>query len=135
MRFITALTFLSPLLALATANPTVTDDVDLEARIKDAEEKKLAASLINTVIEVSEADEAPLEARQSKKCPDENGCKCKKVKRGQYCGSCLEVEKYGSGGSIFHIFECNSKGGCCDYGPAKDCDSYEKGSKRCPRKN
>jgi hypothetical protein len=52
-----------------------------------------------------------------------NGCKCKKgTPQGQYCGECSEVIGAGSGGSFRNdIFECNTSGGCCDYGYNKIC--------------
>ena len=31
------------------------------------------------------------------------------------------VELLGSGGSQEHVYQCNSNGGCCDYGYATDC--------------
>jgi len=52
-----------------------------------------------------------------------NGCKCKKgTKQGQYCGLCGQVTSLGSGG-VYDIYECNSGGGCCDYGSSSKCDS------------
>ncbi|RJE21109.1 hypothetical protein PHISCL_06543 [Aspergillus sclerotialis] len=49
------------------------------------------------------------------------GCKCAKgTKQGQYCGISSAVTVLGSGG-IEDIYECNSSGGCCSYGPADKC--------------
>lgn len=54
-----------------------------------------------------------------------NGCKCQKVKQGQYCGldwkgSNFVVTDLGSG-DWDDIFECNPQGGCCDYGYSSKC--------------
>jgi hypothetical protein len=64
-----------------------------------------------------------------------NGCQCSTkypLEQGQYCGNC--VWSNGAGYIITakrvnnHVYECNSSGGCCDYGPASDCGS---GTARC----
>lgn len=83
-----------------------------------------------------EAQGGILEDRDlSKRACKNNGCKCQKVSQGQYCGLCWRnndfiVTKLGTGGAWNHVYECNSSGGCCDYGYAKDCD-LQKSSIRC----
>jgi hypothetical protein len=53
-----------------------------------------------------------------------NGCKCKPGTRaGVYCGFCDAVTDAGSG-SFTDVFQCNSKGSCCDYGPRQSCDKF-----------
>jgi hypothetical protein len=53
-----------------------------------------------------------------------NGCKCQKGTRaGVYCGFCDAVINAGSG-SFTDVFQCNSAGGCCDYGPRTSCDKF-----------
>jgi len=53
-----------------------------------------------------------------------NGCKCKVGTRaGLYCGYCDAVTNSGSG-LFSDVFQCNSKGGCCDYGPRKSCAKF-----------
>jgi hypothetical protein len=72
-------------------------------------------------------EEPTLEKRACK----ENGCKCiTGMKQGQYCGLCITnksngpfvIKNYGTGGGYYHKYECNPKGGCCDYGFSYDCD-------------
>ena len=84
-----------------------------------------------------EAQAAPLEERTLDKrdCDETTACKCQKIKRGQYCGSCYKgsdwiVTDLGKRGAWNHVYECNEKGGCCDYGYAKDCD-LKKNKMRC----
>jgi len=57
----------------------------------------------------------------------ENGCSCQKgTEQGRYCGLCKSgasfyVSNRGSGGTSNDVFECNPRGGCCNYGRASDC--------------
>ncbi|KAL1837543.1 hypothetical protein VTJ49DRAFT_3666 [Mycothermus thermophilus] len=54
-----------------------------------------------------------------------NGCQCVSgLKQGVYCGNCV----VGAGTYAIktkrvknHAYECNPRGGCCDYGVANDC--------------
>ena len=111
MRYFTAVLMLSWLAAFASANAE-------SGAIQD----------------ISERDTNPLEDRATAlvKCPDRNGCKCrKKTKQGQYCGGCRAVTDAGKGGTFFDIFECNPNGGCCNYGPAKKCEGSQI-QKNCP---
>ncbi|KAL9949057.1 hypothetical protein D7B24_005935 [Verticillium nonalfalfae] len=55
-----------------------------------------------------------------------NGCKCNsRGKQFRSCGNCVWTD---NGAWVIkkkrvknHIYECAPDGGCCDYGPAKDC--------------
>lgn len=68
----------------------------------------------DSVVKARELESLGLEKRACRK----NGCKCKKgTKQGSYCGLCSAVTDRGSDGWYTQdIFECNSSGGCCDYG-------------------
>ncbi|KAJ8117133.1 hypothetical protein OPT61_g1606 [Boeremia exigua] len=64
----------------------------------------------------------PLEKRACKA----NGCRCLSgLKAGVYCGNCYQPSTnywvLTSKQVKNHAFECNNKGGCCDYGVANDC--------------
>jgi hypothetical protein len=63
-----------------------------------------------------------------------NGCKCRPgTKQGSYCGLCDAVTDRGSDGWYTRdIFECNSSGGCCDYGTNSVC-SGSNWSSFCPK--
>lgn len=53
---------------------------------------------------------------------DYNGCKCAEgTSQGQYCAGCWQVLNLGRTGDWDHVYECNPRGGCCDYGYARDC--------------
>jgi hypothetical protein len=57
---------------------------------------------------------------QKRQCSS-NGCTCAVgTTQGQYCGICNQVTYLGSGG-INDVYECNSGGGCCDYGYRTSC--------------
>ncbi|SPN99910.1 uncharacterized protein DNG_02762 [Cephalotrichum gorgonifer] len=75
-------------------------------------------------------DSADLSAREASpelvpRACSANGCKCVKgLAQGVYCGNCV----VGAGTYAIsakrvanHAYECNSSGGCCDYGKASDC--------------
>ncbi|RYP15729.1 hypothetical protein DL765_005531 [Monosporascus sp. GIB2] len=123
MRFLT----LIPYLTLAVASVL---DPDLgPSQPRDLDNHKRMA--INPDAQVAPLEERSLEERACKY----NKCKCQKVKQGQYCGSCWKgsdwiVKDLGEGGAWNHVYECNKKGGCCDYGYAKDCD-FKKDKIRC----
>jgi hypothetical protein len=61
----------------------------------------------------------------TKRACNENGCACvRSLQPGVYCGNCV----VGAGTYAIktkrvrnHAFQCNSSGGCCDYGVASDC--------------
>jgi hypothetical protein len=84
-----------------------------------ASELHAVARDLSLVERAAEVDGTVLTKRACK----ENGCKCKKgTPQGQYCGMCSEVIGQGKGGNFVEdIFECNKKGGCCDYGYNKNC--------------
>jgi hypothetical protein len=65
----------------------------------------------------------------------ENGCRCREgTPRGQYCGRCSQVISQGKGGSFMNdIFECNPKGGCCDYGKNTVCSNPDTYRRNCPK--
>ncbi len=54
-----------------------------------------------------------------------NGCKCVRgLRQGVYCGNCVVgagTYAIASKRKASHAYECNSSGGCCDYGAANDC--------------
>jgi hypothetical protein len=60
-----------------------------------------------------------------KRACSNNGCACVSgLSAGVYCGNCV----VGAGTYAVktkrvsnHAFQCNSSGGCCDYGVASDC--------------
>ncbi|KAL4886406.1 hypothetical protein BJY04DRAFT_177684 [Aspergillus karnatakaensis] len=55
-----------------------------------------------------------------------NGCACRPgTAEGVYCGWCYAVTAVGTGGSWSDVFQCNSGGGCCRYGPRDSCSSSE----------
>ncbi|KAK1831423.1 hypothetical protein QBC39DRAFT_306783 [Podospora conica] len=79
--------------------------------------------------DLPKAVEEPLEARalEPRAC-SANGCRCDSTRhrspQGQFCGNC----RWPDGAWVItakrvsnHVYECNSSGGCCDYGVAKDC--------------
>ncbi|KAK5654219.1 hypothetical protein OQA88_7394 [Cercophora sp. LCS_1] len=82
----------------------------------------LVATLIATVAANPAAQ--PANVLVERACSD-NGCKCVRgLSQGVYCGNCV----VGAGTFAIstkrvsnHAFECNSSGGCCDYGKASDC--------------
>jgi hypothetical protein len=63
---------------------------------------------------------------ESRSCVS-NGCACLlDLTPGVYCGNCV----VGAGSYAIktdrvlnNVYECNSEGGCCDYGYATDCDT------------
>ncbi|KAI1841410.1 hypothetical protein JX265_007441 [Neoarthrinium moseri] len=78
--------------------------------------------------------EALFDVPLAKRACKSNGCKCAKVKQGQYCGMCDAVTVAGTGGN-FHtdIYECNPQGGCCWYGPSSTCAGSDAQDKtHCP---
>ncbi|KAH8728316.1 hypothetical protein GQ44DRAFT_824155 [Phaeosphaeriaceae sp. PMI808] len=84
----------------------------------------------DNTLQVREAAPVELVARACKN----NKCKCKSgTKQGQYCGICDQVTNLGNGGSLFDIYECNSSGGCCDYGDSSICIN-DLTKKNCPKK-
>lgn len=54
-----------------------------------------------------------------------NGCKCVRgLSQGVYCGNCVVgagTYAISTKRKASHAYECNSSGGCCDYGVANDC--------------
>jgi hypothetical protein len=70
----------------------------------------------------ADAETSVLDALEKRDCKA-NNCKCKVgTKRGQYCGRCSAVTNLGNGGKLSHVYECNPRGGCCDYGLRTSCD-------------
>lgn len=82
------------------------------------------------VLKARELEGRGLEKRACRK----NGCKCKAgTRQGSYCGLCDAVTDRGSDGWYTRdIFECNSSGGCCDYGTSSVC-SGSNWSSYCPK--
>ncbi|KAK4446209.1 hypothetical protein QBC34DRAFT_383633 [Podospora aff. communis PSN243] len=114
MRYLTIISLVSCLAAFASASPGAPDAPAMQ--------------------DITERDASPLDERATAlvKCPDRNGCKCVKgTKQGQYCGWCKQVDSAGRGGSWDHIYECNSNGGCCNYGTSKKC-AGDNWAKYCP---
>ena len=110
MRYATILHLLSSLAAIAQAG---------------------VAPLSDDIVERIAGVESPVVEERAAAACKSNGCKCEKVKQGQYCGWCDAVYYFGNGGTIQHIYECNSKGGCCDYGYAAKCKSEPDALKHC----
>ena len=120
MRF-TFVLLLAPLLSAVSAGP-VPEDGPI-ARV--APEERV------TAVEAREASSLDLTGRS---CVY-NGCKCQVYpftpKDGVYCADCPVagwpgyriVWDLGSGGSTNDVYQCNTDGGCCDYGYADDCAS------------
>lgn len=115
MRFAVIAALLAPLVSAAVVG------AEPEARAED----------VQAIAQVEERSLFGLDKRACKN----TGCKCStkhKLSQGQYCGNC--VWSNGDGYIITkkrhnnHVYECNSKGGCCDYGVANDCGS---GKARC----
>lgn len=90
-------------------------------------------SLVLTLASLALATASPepavdLSAREPELTPRDcnaNGCKCVTgLQAGIYCGNCvvgagtyaISAKRVAS-----HVYQCNSSGGCCDYGPATDC--------------
>lgn len=100
----------------ASSNKVTASEVDAKIK-RDAE------------VEVRGVEGRGLEKRACKK----NGCKCKKgTKQGSYCGLCSAVTDSGDGWYTRDIFECNSSGGCCDYGTSSVCSGNNWASS-CPK--
>ncbi|KAK1759939.1 hypothetical protein QBC47DRAFT_398743 [Echria macrotheca] len=122
MRSLAVITLLASLVALTTANES---EPNIPSAALD-ELKQMKGEVASPLLE---------RATALTKCPKSNGCTCKKgTKQGQYCGWCDQVTYVGTGGRIaYHIYECNSDGGCCDYGESSSCDTYEESRRNCPR--
>lgn len=87
------------------------------------------------VRELGARDVSPFESLSKRACVS-NGCKCKKVKQGQYCGMCDAVTAAGGQGALYgtDIYECSPSGACCWYGPSSTCaGSVENDKKYCPK--
>ena len=118
MRF-TSIILLAPLLSAVLAGP-----VAGEAPVARLQPEERA-----TAVEARDANPMELAGRS---CSD-NGCKCQVYpytpKDGVYCANCrvagfpdyFIVYDLGKGGSANNVYQCNTDGGCCDYGYATDC--------------
>ncbi|KAK1762849.1 hypothetical protein QBC33DRAFT_623412 [Phialemonium atrogriseum] len=119
MQLIKSAILLASLFAAASAvavEGSISSEVDAKIK-RDAE------------VEVRDVEGRGLEKRACKK----NGCKCKKgTKQGSYCGLCSAVTAAGDGWFTRDIFECNSSGGCCDYGTSSVCSGNNWASS-CPK--
>lgn len=120
MKF-TSIVLLASLLSAVLASPV-------------AEDKPVARLAPNERVSTVEARDADHEDLTRRTCTY-NGCKCQVYpytpKNGVYCANCgvagwpgyYVVWDLGKGGSTNHVYQCNTKGGCCDYGYANDCAS------------
>jgi len=86
---------------------------------------RLSLLALTTILALTSALEPIVRDADAALACTKNGCKCQKVKQGEYCGldfkgSNFVVTDLGSG-DWDDIFECNPQGGCCDYGYSKKC--------------
>ena len=65
----------------------------------------------------------PLEGAVEDKKLNARACACASgTPQGQYCGYCPQVT---SGWVWNHVYECNPRGGCHDYGVRTSCSNYQ----------
>lgn len=90
-----------------------------------------AALATAAAVEPATARDLEIPAELSKRAC-KAGCSCKKgIKAGLYCGNCLVssghtmVFAITKGQSDLHIYQCNTNGGCCDYGTATKCKKVD----------
>lgn len=120
MRFIPII-LLAPLLSAVSAGPV-------------AEEAPVARLMPEERAPAVEARDANPMELTGRSCTY-NGCKCQVYpftpRDGVYCANCpvagwpgyTVVYDLGKGGSANNVYQCNTNGGCCDYGNANDCAS------------
>jgi hypothetical protein len=119
MKFIATI-FIASLVAFVAANP-----------IEDKEPGPRDLAPFESVNNTVEARDTEFDL--NRRACNPNKCKCQAPpylpRTGVYCANCPVsgwpgtriVYDLGRGGSLDHVYQCNTNGDCCDYGYARDC--------------